>query len=58
MTNVKTLLMSDNVTSANDDDDDNFSADRGNVYVLAAAFLACSIVAPMVVAVLVDPLLQ
>ena len=44
-----------NVTSA-EQGDDNFSADRRSVYTLAATFLACSVVAPALVAVLADPL--
>ena len=60
---VTTPPVPDNVTSAaNYDDDhevvegDNFSADRRSVYILAATFLACSIVAPLLVAVFADPL--
>ena len=45
-----------NVTSAAEQGDDNFSADRSSVYTLAATFLACSVVAPALVAGLADPL--
>ena len=57
---VTTPLVPDNVTSAANDEveGDNFSADRRSVYILAATFLACSIVAPMLVAVFADPLSQ
>lgn len=35
---------------------DNLSADPGQVYILVSVFLACSLAAPVLVAVFVDPL--